>query len=184
MAARSKKAQINLLPKDEFEASNLGRILKWALSTFRIIVIVVEMVVMAAFLSRFWLDAKKTNLDEEIEQKQATILAQSTFEDDFRDIQERLKIFSQMKEKDDEVTASLSTVTSLLPSDIILSSYTLAKGEVTLKGTTPNEISISQLIANLEASELFSDVSLNGITTDPENISILLFTLKLSEKGV
>ena len=61
-----KEPEINLLPQEEFEGSVIGRILKWGLSTFRIIVIIVEMVVMAAFLSRFWLDAKNSDLNEDI----------------------------------------------------------------------------------------------------------------------
>ena len=83
MAAR-KKRQINLLPQEEFAASTLGRVLNWLLTTFRYIVIVTEIVVMTAFLSRFWLDAKSTDLNELIKQKQAVIAASADFEKEFR----------------------------------------------------------------------------------------------------
>ena len=53
MSAR--KEEINLLPQKGFEATTAGRILAWILSTFRIIVIITELLVMVAFLSRFWL---------------------------------------------------------------------------------------------------------------------------------
>ena len=61
-----KKKNINLLPKEEFDASVVGRLLRWAMGTFRIIVIITEMIVMAAFLSRFWLDAQNSDLNDEI----------------------------------------------------------------------------------------------------------------------
>ena len=68
MAARKKSSRINLLPQEEFAASTLGRILAWILSTFRILVIMTELIVILAFLSRFWLDARTTDLNEEIKQ--------------------------------------------------------------------------------------------------------------------
>jgi len=57
MAAKKEKP-INLLPKDSFAETTLGRVITWFLGTFRIMVIAVELVVVAAFLSRFWLDSK------------------------------------------------------------------------------------------------------------------------------
>ena len=47
---------INLLPKTEFELSFWGRFIKWALSTGRYIIILTELVVIIAFMSRFKLD--------------------------------------------------------------------------------------------------------------------------------
>jgi hypothetical protein len=41
-----KNKAINLLPQEEFDISIIGRTLKWAMGTFRIIVIVTEIVVM------------------------------------------------------------------------------------------------------------------------------------------
>ncbi len=63
MAARKNQQLINLLPQEEFAVSTLGRILAWLMSTFRYIVIAVEMVVMLAFLSRFWLEWNTHDVD-------------------------------------------------------------------------------------------------------------------------
>ena len=84
---KSKKEEINLLPQKGFASTTAGRILAWILSTFRIIVIVTEIIVMVAFLSRFWLDAQNTDLDEEITQKQALIAASLGFEKRFKQTQ-------------------------------------------------------------------------------------------------
>jgi len=82
-----KNKSINLLPQEEFEASTIGRVLKWATGTFRIIVIITEMVVMAAFLSRFWLDAQNSDLTDSIKIRSAQISAQGDLEKRFREIQ-------------------------------------------------------------------------------------------------
>jgi len=98
MAARKKQKQlkINLLAQEEFATSVLGRILSWALSTFRVIVIAVEMIVVVAFLSRFWLDARITDLNDELKQKQAIVASQATFEKRFRSAQSRLEILFEV----------------------------------------------------------------------------------------
>ena len=85
--AQKRTVGINLLPKEEFAASTWGRILTWLLSTFRIIVIFTEVIVMAVFLSRFWLDAKANDLNELLRKNQAILKTTTEFENEFRDIQ-------------------------------------------------------------------------------------------------
>src|SRR5512144_1767398 len=89
----AKSKSINLLPQEEFENSVLGRILRWATGSFRVIVIITEMVVMGAFLSRFWLDAQNSDLNDSIQIKSAQISAQKDFENQFRQIQKKLDIY-------------------------------------------------------------------------------------------
>jgi len=112
---RKSQTLINLLPKEEFITSNLGKVLHWAMNSFRVIVILTELVVMAAFLSRFWLDAKNTDLTDLIKQKQAVIAASADFEKEFKLTQERLKIFSTVAENQGLASSNLDLVTSYLP---------------------------------------------------------------------
>ena len=60
------KKDINLLPREEFEQKTVGRFLIWALTVGRWIVIVTELIVITAFLSRFKLDRDLANLYEKI----------------------------------------------------------------------------------------------------------------------
>jgi Tfp pilus assembly protein PilN len=185
MAARRKKHLINLLPQEEFASSTLGRVLTWALSTFRVIVIVTEIIVMGAFLSRFWLDARLSDLNDSLKQKQAVINATSDFEEEFRKTQKQLKIFSQVSQNKSSVGNILNEIGSFLPNDIYLTSYTFTESIVKIKGFSSSERSIAQLISNLEASDAFGEVSLNQLDTSRQQKSLLSFTLKieLGKKG-
>ena len=73
MAARKKNKEINLLPQEQFAASTTGRVLAWVLSTFRMIVILTEMIVIIAFLSRFWLDIKSNDLTDEVDNQKKIV---------------------------------------------------------------------------------------------------------------
>ena len=114
-----KKSVINLLPQEEFNVSVTGRILRWAMSTFRIIVIVTEMVVMAAFLSRFWLDAQNSDLNNAIKIKAAQITALGSTEKEFRLVQSKVNIIGKMQQSP-KLTQIVNTVTSKLPGNVIL----------------------------------------------------------------
>jgi Tfp pilus assembly protein PilN len=183
MAARKKKNRINLLPQEEFAASTLGRVLAWLLSTFRVTVIVTEMVVMLAFLSRFWLDAKSADLGDLIKQREAVIASSEEFEKEFRGVQKKLKIFSGLANTDQSITQHLADVSSIVPPEVVLTSFSFLGEEIKLEGISPNELGIAQLVANLEASDEFKEVSISQISTDKETQVLLSFLIRLTLKG-
>lgn len=181
-AKKKREAQINLLPQEEFASSTLGRILTWLLSTFRIIVIISEMVVMAAFLSRFWLDAQNTDLNDELKQKQAIIASYSSFEKDFRLAQKRLSIFSALTSSSTPPSYYLGALSSFLPDSIILKSFSYTKGEAQIRASGTSEASIIQYLTSLETSNIFKDVAISQISVD-EGDPFINFTVKVGLKG-
>lgn len=186
MAARKKKKnKINLLPQEEFEQSTLGRVLAWLLSSFRVIVIITEVFVMMVFLSRFWLDAKSADLNDLIKQKQAVLVASVDFEKEFRGAQKKLGIFSELTAVDQPTTNYLNTISSLVPPEIVLSSYSFVGDNIRIEGISPNERGIAQFVANLEANDEIKEVAITQISTDKETQVLLTFSLKLtlSSKG-
>ena len=114
-----KQKQINLLPQDEFEKSPVGRILHWAVTTFRTIVIITELIVIIAFLSRFWLDAKNADLNDIIGQNQTVIASYEDFETEFRGVQQRTKIFSGLT-GNSTLSFLVTKAVNLLPEDVKL----------------------------------------------------------------
>lgn len=181
MPAIKKDRKINLLPREEFLTSTAGRVFAWILSTFRVIVIVTEILVMLAFLSRFWLDAQNTDLDELITQKQAVLAASLDFEKEFKDTQARLAVFSEYAKEEKIVTEALEAISSSLSPDIFLSSISFTEKVVGIQGTSPGEAGIQQLIFNLSSNDKFYDVTLVDIRSEQEQF--LIFRISLMLKG-
>jgi len=182
MAALKKEKEINLLPKDSFSETSIGRIILWFLSTFRIMVIVVELVVVAAFLSRFWLDSKNADLTDEIKQKQAQIKASEATEKLFRELQKRVSAFSILTSQP-KLSSSITSISSLMPPTITLNSIGFSEQGITIIGNTPNEQELAQFLVNLKKSEDFTKVSLSQIGPDQDNKDILKFTISLNIKN-
>lgn len=173
------KNKINLLPQEEFEATTLGRVLKWALSSFRVMVIAMEMIVMLAFLSRFWLDAHSNDLNDLIKQKSAIIAAQADFEKQVRETQKQLNIFSTLIAKEVSAADLLVTINTYLPVNISLTNFAQNADEIQIKGLSSSEIAIAQLLSNLEASNKFKEIALFNLDSSSQNQSYLTFTLKM-----
>lgn len=178
MPAKKEKG-INLLPQNEFEASITGRVLRWALSTFRFIVIITELVVMGAFLSRFWLDAQNSDLNETIKQKVGIISSYQDIENKFNLAQKKLAIVSGIA-KQTSRTEEIKIISSYLPPDVSLISISSDSVSSQIEGISGSEQSIAQLIANLETQKQFGQIELSRLDTDKENQSYIIFTIKLT----
>lgn len=175
----AKSKTINLLPQEEFEASTLGRILRWATGSFRIIVILTEMVVMAAFLSRFWLDAQNSDLNDSLKVKSAQISAQKDTEQTFRRVQTKLDIFKNINSLA-QPSGKLGLIATKVPADVVLSSVTVDKNSSEIKGVSGSELGIAQFISNLKAEPSFKKVDLGNVNSSQTNLAETEFSVKIS----
>jgi Tfp pilus assembly protein PilN len=174
-----KNKSINLLPQEEFDVSILGRALKWAMGTFRIIVIATEMVVMAAFLSRFWLDAQNSDLNNAIKIKTAQIVAQAATETEFRSVQSKLSIAKQTASAS-PYSQKVDLITSKVPPDVNLMSASVLENSAQVKGVSATELGIAQFVANLKAEPSFKNVDLGQINSSETNSAQTVFSVIIS----
>ena len=181
MTARKKqKARlINLLPQREFEASLYGRTLKWSLSTFRFIVIAVEVVVIIGFLSRLVLDVQNTDLQEEIDQKKTVIGSFVQVEKEFRRTQQKIDIFKAYRGSKFSSALILDNVVSRMPPEVKLISITVSGEDVFVSAEGFNEQTIAQFVANISDEDTFSEVSLLTAESNSEEPNVH-FQLKMS----
>lgn len=179
IVAMPKTKSINLLPQEEFDVSIVGRTLKWAMGTFRIIVIVTEMIVMTAFLSRFWLDAQNSDLTNSIKIKSAQIVAQEATEKEFRSLQSKLNIAKVIKAAS-PLSTKIDLITSKLPPGVNLTSLSVLENSAQVKGVSSSEIGVAQFVANLKAVPSFKSVDLGQINSSEVNISQTVFSITIS----
>jgi len=161
MAAR--KNSIEFLPQEDWEKGTGGRLLKWALTVGRHIVIFTELIVILAFLSRFKFDRDLTDINEEVKQKQVIVTNSATFEQEFRLLQSRLTRIEQQRKMQPETDLIVDAVASLLPIDVYLSDLTVANKQVTLNAIALSETSLAKFTNNLKASGKFSEPSISQI---------------------
>jgi len=185
MAKKKIENQINLLPQEEFDASTLGRTLKWLLGTFRYMVIATEMVVMIAFLSRFWLDARSSDLIDSINQKKAVITSYSTFENEFRNAQKELAIFKNYTSSNQALSPLLTAVASNVPGNATLTEILVNGTKITISGNASDEATASTFVNSLNNVNLLHDVNLTSVEAKKDSASLsFVIQANLNERGV
>jgi Tfp pilus assembly protein PilN len=159
---------INLLGDSDTEHTPLGRIVNWAVTYGRYIMIGTEIVVLLAFISRFSLDRKLTDLKEEVAQKQEIIEANLPFEQDVRDLQDKLSKIKTLKTQPFNALAILTSFQTLLPSGMYLRSIVVSNNEVTVSAVAGSTGAFAQFIANMQNARTLTNVDIGDITRDPQ----------------
>lgn len=158
------KKSIEFLPHEDWERGTFGKLLKWALTVGRHIVIITELVVILAFLSRFKLDRDLTDLGEKVHQKQAIVVSSAPFEKEFRFLQKRLEKIEDLKKNQLEADIILAELTALTPVDVYLSDFDVNQKKVTLSATALSEAGLATFLKNLKNSSRFEKLSLSQVS--------------------
>lgn len=175
--AAPKQKKVNLLAQEGFEHTSIGKALNWLLGAGRIIVILTELIVIIAFLSRFWLDRQLTDLIEENKAKKSQVQASSKFETDYKNLQSRLAAIQALEQQKISPSTYIKESAKLLPAGVILSSTILDKNKMSFDGLSLNEAGLSGFMRLLEESDKFANVNLSGISLDKSTIGAIKFTL-------
>lgn len=184
MPAHNKsKTSINLLVQEGFEHTTFGKILTWLLSAGRTIVIVTELVVITAFLSRFWLDKTLTDLSEANNSKKAQIEANAGFEQEFKSAQIRLAAVKQIDQSKLKSSSILKSITSFLPQDVKLADIAVNKNQITVHGRSETEAGIAGFINAFDASSDFKNTALSDLALDTLGTQTIKFTVKTELSG-
>ncbi|HUW21273.1 MAG TPA: PilN domain-containing protein [Candidatus Bathyarchaeia archaeon] len=162
------KKEINLLPQEDWEKKPTGRLIKWALTVGRYIVVTTELIVIIAFISRFKLDRDLSDLYEEIEIKQARIRSSQQFEKEFRLTQKNLKVIKELTGMINDPSMALTNFARLVPLNVTLDNLEINKDKLAIEGMSLSESGIATLINNLKQSPYFTEIKIENISKEPE----------------
>lgn len=166
MAAQQGVFQINLIPKDSFEFSSLGKILSWTTTTGRVLVVLTEFVVLLAFGSRFYFDKKVNDLTEEVTQKQVQIESFAETERLMR------KILAKQSPVDiylvDNITfkQKYDSVVKIIPSGVNLNKLIIDGNGVEMAGESLSELGFAQLLGGLKKMPGVANLSMKDTGFD------------------
>ena len=180
---KTAQVNINLLPKDPFFSTVFGKILKWALSAGRYVVIFTELVVIMSFIARFTLDRQVTDLNGSIEKKRQIILAYNNLEEDFRTIQEKITQYQQA-EQETNMVDTFAHLSSVIPDGISLTELAIKPTTVTISGRTYSQNSFNILVNNLQLSPNFLNINVGEIQSSEDEKGSIEFSIQADTKVV
>ena len=173
---------VNLLPKDPFNESPLGKTLIWALSVGRYIVVFTELVVIISFLSRFSLDRRLTDANVQV------LKAKTAVEQNFEIEGKANKLQATLTELRQVVNLPrpeiyLPIIESTIPEAVKLSQLNLRPGQVILEGNALTRDKFNEYITNLEIDERVQTLSINKLEVFDQGTSVdFLVTIYINDE--
>lgn len=161
------KKEISLLPEKKLIRGMGDKLLNWILSVGRYIVVFTELIVILAFLSRFWLDRMNTDLSEKIRQQKAILTSTQIFEREFRSFQKRLDAIDKSFERKYQPFDPVLIIAQSMPPDVLLSTYQFSedKSGVTAKAKVQifSEAGLADFINQLLNQEEVASVQIGTV---------------------
>lgn len=156
---------INLLHKVN-GSSSTDKVLTWALSVGRWIVIGTELVVICAFIGRFSLDIRQSDLKEDIETQKNHIRAFASVEQEFRGVQKRINSVGSALALQPDVRTIFSEFNKSFPqtTDLKINKFNWSKNIIVISGEAVDEKTISIFENNLRSSALIKNVNLTNVS--------------------
>lgn len=159
-AKTSKQPHLNLLPDEHNANSPLSRTITWATGVGRVVIIFTELIVVSAFLSRFYLDRKNADLSEIIRQQQAVLASVKDFELEFINTQKRLSLIRNLKDQSPNFATYIDLIGKQVPTDLVLKQLQMHQ--------TTNQVTANLLVMAYRESALVTFVQ--NLSKEP-NIS-------------
>ena len=163
------KKELSLLPDAENPNSLSARVLKWLTTVGRWVIVLTELVVIVAFVSRFWLDRKNSDLSEVIRQRQAILASTRGFEEEFKSFQRRLIYVRNFYENQPDYDEKIDILVKSTPNDLTYKSISIKQdkknSDITVSASLIafNEKSIVDFVKNLKLNPKIDSANINNI---------------------
>jgi hypothetical protein len=162
------KKELSFLPDSENPNSFWARAIKWLTTVGRWVIVLTELVVVSAFISRFWLDRQNSDLSETIRQQQSILESTQEFESQFKSFQQRLGFIDNFYQNNPQYVPKIASLIKSTPDGLIYQNLSFTKDKDNIISasaslTAFNENSIISFINNLTLNPDINSIKINQI---------------------
>lgn len=158
----------------------------WLLNVGRYIVIFTELVVIGAFLSRFWLDRENADLSERLRQEKAILDSTLEFENEFNLFQSRLLAINESLMNVKNPLEYMDIIIESMPKEVILSRYSFGnegEPEASIAVSVFSESDLAKFVDNLISKDKVTSVKIGTIKREEGDSTMKInFTISFGNK--
>ncbi|MFH1896059.1 MAG: hypothetical protein ABH814_01100 [bacterium] len=143
------KPAINLYEEASLEKqAPKSKALNWLATFGKTIIIGVNFVTIGAFVFRVVVDQKRLDLKEKVMTQERVLLANQSFENDFRIMQEKVNLLKEFSTQS-VLTERLNLIEQSMPESVVSQSFDLDQKTVVVKAESASGTALSVMAANL-----------------------------------
>lgn len=177
------KKSINLLPRDAFETSTVGLVLEWSLVFGKWAVIITQLIVMGAFLYRFTLDRKLTDLRKQIDKNVAVVKSYDQIERDFILAQKQLSQAKTTLNSQELIIKTINEVGRITPTEVWFDRITLTPSNLSMTAYAASLPAFGQFLTTVQSSPIFNGVRVGKIESSATKGAQLQFDISMELAG-
>lgn len=170
-------ASINLF-KDK-ESPLVDKFTQWVLTVGRLIIILTEIIAISAFIYRFSLDERLSNLNSEIKQKQSHLSLLKNDENKYRNLQSRLSLASNFSNESSRVYNTFQEIIGLTPSEIKFINLNLTQNQINMTISILSTSSLKEFVNSLKSYEKIKSVNIENIENRPNSGIYVIISAQL-----
>lgn len=178
--ANSHHVKINLIGKPK--ESLVAPFLHWAVTAGRVIIVLTELIALAALIYRFTLDRQIIDLHDQIDRANLFVKAQAKKEADYRNIQDRLKNISTIgTETNKKINIMNQILDSISSGNFSATNLTISERAININGLAFSIFPINSFIETMKENPLVTSISLDEVSSTAQGIQFRM-SLELAGK--
>ena len=168
--SKKNKNSINLIDPVYTENDAFAKAYEWMVTIGKYLLIFVEMIVLGVFFSRFFLDKKRNDLNEEVESQIQLLRTEPWVSNNilFSRYQKLLKDVKTVKNGQQINSSVVSEIVSGIPITLTLKGFTLNESKVSMSFMASSLEEVKIYESALKENERYSDVSFSIQKEDAE----------------
>lgn len=161
--------KINLIPQEGAATSTPGRFVNWLLTAGRYLLIITELLLFSAFISRFYFDDRiQDEIDKGIRPKLQTIKYLEKNEADFKNLQSRINNIKAGLNSRLDTGKILEEIINLTPEGVVLDRIELDGSNFSFNASLPNIEKLAVFQNNFAKSSIFRTLDISDLSSAQE----------------
>lgn len=159
------------------------RFISWALTIGRMVIILTETIALTAFLYRFILDRQIIDQKDQIAQKAAQIKLFDKNEKEYRNLQDRLQLISQLQNQASKETILIKDVLGAASSGILFNTVSVSSESIHVDTNVQSVAALTSFVNKLKQNPQIASVSIDKIENKTLSATIVVgITAKLQKE--
>lgn len=140
----------------------------WTTNTGKHLIIIVNFVLIAAFISRFYFDKVLSDLNDSIKVKAEILKQNSKFESDYNRIRNKIIAIKTLSGTE-KVLSNLQDIISVTPDGVKFSSLTYTANTISFQASIPTKEVFNTLINNLKSMQFVKSINISRVEKQKGN---------------
>lgn len=180
----SVKRELSLLPDESNNNSFVARAIRYLTTVGRYIIVFTELIVISAFISRFWLDRQNSDLSESLRQQKAILESTADFEKEYTLLQSKLKLIDAHYKNQPNYIDNIKAVVSSIPTDVFFQQFSIDTDMAQVSLYSYKEDSLVNTIVNMSLNPSINTIDIRRIEKKSKDAKYYVdLSLKFNQKS-